>query len=423
MRDTLAVILGGGAGSRLFPLTRDRSKPAVPLAGKYRLIDIPISNCVNSELMRIFVVTQFNSASLNRHVAQGYRFDGFGGGFVTILAAEQTPTSDQWFQGTADAVRQCLQHINAYPHRRVLVLSGDQLYRMDFRVFAAHHAATRADLTVATIPVTADEAPAFGILKTDRRGVITEFHEKPARDRLDGLESPVTEALREQGRVYLASMGIYHFEREVLREVLGRDPSDLDFGKQIIPRAIGTHRVVSYPSDSYWSDIGTIRSFYDANLDLARPRPAFDLYDARSPIYTNARMLPPAKLQQATVRDSMIGEASVLVEATVEESVVGLRSFLEPGVTLRRTVMLGADYFPWHGGTRYTASGPDHPGVGAGSLVENAILDKNVQVGAGCRITNAAGLDHFDAPDGSYFIRDGIVVVPKDTVIPDGTEI
>ena len=419
MRDTLAVILGGGAGSRLFPLTQARSKPAVPLAGKYRLIDIPISNCVNSDLMRVFVVTQYNSASLNRHVSAAYRFDSFTNGFVTILAAEQTPTSDKWFQGTADAVRQSLQHIEGYPHRRVLILSGDQLYRMDFNTYARHHNFSRADLTIATIPVTADEAPGFGILKTDREGVITEFREKPPRDALDGLESPVSEAHRAAGRVYLASMGIYLFERDVMRRVLLRDPAEHDFGKEIIPQAIKTHRVVSYPFDGYWSDIGTIRSFYEANLDLARKRPAFDLYDAERPIFTNPRTLPPAKFQDATLRDAMISEACVIIGATIEESVVGLRTFIDTDAVVRRSVVLGSDYFPWHDpATRTGRDLPQEPGIGPGAVVENAILDKNVRIGARARIVNAEGRDHFDGPN--YFIRDGIVVIPKNTAIPDG---
>lgn len=422
MRDTLAVILGGGAGSRLFPLTRHRSKPAVPLAGKYRLIDIPISNCINSELYRMFVLTQYNSASLNRHVARAYRFDRFGHGFVTILAAEQTPDSDKWYQGTADAVRQCLPHINPYPHRRVLILSGDQLYRMDFDTFAQHHRSTWADLTVATIPVTADEAPAFGILKTDADGVITEFHEKPARDQLEGLDSPVSAKMREQGRIYLASMGIYMFERDVLREVLLSDPDEADFGHQIIPQAIAERRVVSYPFDGYWSDIGTVRSFYEANLALATKDPAFDLYDAQAPIFTNARMLPPAKIQDSSIRDSMICEASVVTHATIEESVVGIRSFVSDGAVLRRTVMLGADYHPWLDPTKRPGIDPPaSPGIGERSVVENAIIDKNVQVGADCRITNEQGVSEADGDD--WFIRDGIVVLPKNAVIPDGTVI
>ena len=419
MRDTLAVILGGGAGTRLHPLTEHRSKPAVPLAGKYRLIDIPISNCVNSDLRRMFVLTQYNSASLNRHVAQAYRFDRFGGGFVTVLAAEQTPASDRWFQGTADAVRQVLPHIDAHPHRRVLVLSGDQLYRMDFGALGEHHRAARAALTVATIPVTADEAPGFGILKTDAQGVITEFHEKPARDALAGLDSPVSARHRAEGRVFLASMGIYLFDRDALRGALvGTD--DHDFGSSVIPRAIAERRVVSYPFDGYWSDIGTIRSFYDATLALAEPSPAFDLYDEARPIYTNARMLPPAKIQDATIRNSMICEASVVIGATVEDSVVGIRSFIGAGATVRRTVMLGADYFPWHDASRrHGVAPPAHPGIGEGAVVENAIVDKNAQIGAGCRITNAHNVDRADGP--GWAIRDGIVVVRKNAVIPDGT--
>ena len=420
MRETLAVILGGGAGSRLHPLTEHRSKPAVPLAGKYRLIDIPISNCVNSDLRRIFVLSQYNSASLNRHVAQAYRFDRFGGGFVTVLAAEQTPTSDRWFQGTADAVRQVLPHIDAHAHRRVLVLSGDQLYRMDFNALGNHHRAARAALTVATIPVTADEAPGFGILKTDAHGVITEFHEKPARDALDGLESPVSAAHRAEGRVFLASMGIYLFERDVLHGTLVGHPDDHDFGKEIIPRAIAERRVVSYPFSGYWSDIGTIRSFYDATLALAAPRPEFDLYDEAQPIYTNARMLPPAKIQDAHIRNSMIGEASVVIGATVEDSVVGIRSFIGAGAVVRRSVLLGADFFPWHDPTRRDgAAAPDEPGIGERSVVENAIIDKNAQIGPDCRIVNAHGVD--EAEGDGWVIRDGIVVVRKNAVLPPGT--
>ena len=422
MRDTLAVILGGGAGSRLFPLTSHRSKPAVPLAGRYRLIDIPISNCVNSELFRMFVLTQYNSASLNRHIARAYRFDRFGPGFVTILAAEQTPGSDHWFQGTADAVRQSLKHINAFPHKRVLILSGDQLYRMDFNDFEQHHLQKEAHLSVATIPVTAEDAGGFGILKTDADGMITEFHEKPSPDELVGLESPVSPEMEAQGRVYLASMGIYFFNRDVLGEVLRNDPDRIDFGKEIIPSAIATHRVASYPFEGYWSDIGTVRSFYEANLALADRKPDFDLYDGDAPIYTNVRMLPPAKFQDATVVDSMIAEASIVMRATIEQSVVGIRSYIADGVELRRTVMLGADYLPWSDPTtRHGIGTPDHPGIGEGSIVENAIIDKNVQVGRDCRITNAAGVD--DAEGEGWTIRDGVVVLHKNAVIPDGTVI
>ncbi|MEM6325544.1 MAG: glucose-1-phosphate adenylyltransferase [Bacteroidota bacterium] len=421
MRDTLAVILGGGAGTRLYPLTDHRSKPAVPLAGKYRLIDIPISNCINNEIYRMFVLTQYNSASLNSHVTRTYRFDGFGHGFVTVLAAEQTPDSKEWYQGTADAVRQVLPHLNAYPHERVLILSGDQLYRMDLQGFLGHHADSGADLTVATIPVTADEAPAFGILKTDEEGVITEFHEKPPRDQLDGLDSPVSDEMRAQGRIYLASMGIYVFEREAMAEALDVE-SHNDFGKQIIPGAIGTKRVVSFPHDGYWSDIGTVRSFYEANLALAFPKPEFDLFDEEAPLYTRARMLPPAKLQDAFVRDSIIGEASVITRATVENSVIGIRSFIGEGAVLRRVVMLGADYHPWRDPAKRAGEHiPVRPGVGHDAVIENAIIDRNAQIGAGCRIMNNQNVQ--DADGDGWHIRDGIIVVKKNAVIPDGTVI
>ena len=421
MRDTLAVILGGGAGTRLYPLTDHRSKPAVPLAGKYRLIDIPISNCINSELYRMFVLTQYNSASLNSHITRTYRFDGFGHGFVNVLAAEQTPESKEWYQGTADAVRQVLPHLNAHPHERVMILSGDQLYRMDLQGFSEHHRASGADLTVATIPVTAEEAPAFGILKTDENGLITEFHEKPARDELEGKESPVSDEMRAQGRVYLASMGIYMFERGAMEEALS-DPEQVDFGKEIIPGAIGTRRVASFAHDGYWSDIGTVRSFFEANLALAAPQPEFDLFDEDAPLYTRARMLPPAKLQDTNIRHSIVGEASVVTRATLEDCVIGIRSFIGEGAVLRRVVMLGADYHPWRDpAQRPGAHIPTTPGIGAGSVVENAIIDRNAQIGADCRIMNNQNVQHADA-DG-WHIRDGIIVVKKNAVIPPGTVI
>lgn len=421
MRDTLAVILGGGAGTRLYPLTDHRSKPAVPLAGKYRLIDIPISNCINSELYRMFVLTQYNSASLNSHITRTYRFDGFGHGFVTVLAAEQTPQSHEWYQGTADAVRQVLPHLNAHPHERILILSGDQLYRMDLEGFNEFHMSSGADLTVATIPVTADEAPAFGILKTDENGVITEFHEKPPRDQLDGKESPVSDEMRAQGRIYLASMGIYMFNRDAMDEALAED-SHVDFGKEIIPAAIGAKKVVSFPHDGYWSDIGTVRSFYEANLALAVPQPEFDLFDEDAPLYTRARMLPPAKLQDAFVRDSIVGEASVITRATVENCVIGIRSFIGEGAVLRRTVMLGADYHPWRNPEKRAGEHvPEHPGIGANAVVENAIIDRNAEIGANCRIMNANGTQHADGE--GWHIRDGIIVIKKNAVIPEGTVI
>ena len=421
MRDTLAVVLGGGAGTRLHPLTQHRSKPAVPLAGKYRLIDITLSNCLNSGLDRVFVLTQYLSASLNRHVARAYRFDRFSRGFVNILAAEQSPESHDWFQGTADAVRQSMVHLQAYPHEHVLILSGDQLYLMDYRKMLRHHVESESRITLATIPVTAEDAPGFGILQTDETGCITHFHEKPSPDELPGLESPVSPEMEAQGRVYLASMGIYLFDREELKGSLDRDRSANDFGKQIIPEAIGACRVTSYAFEDYWSDIGTIRSFFEANVALATPLPEFDLYHPRMPIYTNARMLPPAKVQDAELHRVLLSEAAVVVGSRVERAVVGLRAFVDGGCEIRDAVIMGNDFFAWHPDRSYQPEAPEQPGIGKGTVIERAIVDKNAQIGRNCRITNEAGLDHADG-DG-WAIRDGIIVVKKNARLPDGTVI
>ncbi|HET6567512.1 MAG TPA: sugar phosphate nucleotidyltransferase, partial [Rhodothermales bacterium] len=325
MNDLVAIILGGGAGTRLHPLTLRRSKPAVPLAGKYRLIDIPISNCINSGVNRIFVLTQYNSASLNRHIARTYQFDRFRRGFVSILAAEQTPSSKEWFQGTADAVRQSFPHVDVYRHSHTLVLSGDQLYLMDYQKMLAHHRKMEADLTIATIPVVAEDAPGFGILKTDDDQVITEFYEKPKLDDLEGKDSPVEERMRAEGRIYLASMGIYIFNCEALRDLLDEHPDEVDFGKQIIPSAIHSRRVISYPFTGYWSDIGTIRSFFDAHMELTRKGPEFDMYSQTMPIYTNARMLPAAKIESSYIQDSLIGEGSIIINSQISNAVIGIR--------------------------------------------------------------------------------------------------
>ena len=416
----LTVILGGGKGTRLYPLTKLRAKPAVPLAGRYRLIDVPISTSINSGITRIFVLTRFNSASLNRHLARAYQFDRFSNGFVSILAAEQTPSSKDWFQGTADAVRRSLPHIEGHRHRHVLILSGDQLYSMDYRNMLAHHRETDADVTLGTIPVTADDATAFGILKTNDEDIITEFHEKPDSDELDGLDSPVEPDLEAEGRIYLASMGMYIFDREPLRELLGANPDDHDFGNQIIPKAIDQMRVASYPFADYWSDIGTIRSFYEANLMLAEPEPPFSLYDPNRPLYTRARMLPPAKVQNSTVRDSLIAEGSLVEESQVSQSVVGIRSYVGPNTTLKNTVLMGADHFRWHEmEERGFVEGPPTPGIGEESYVEGAIIDKNVSIGKRCIIKNRDNVQ--EAKEDLYHIRDGIVVIPKNTNIPDDT--
>lgn len=414
----VAIILGGGAGSRLRPLTLHRSKPAVPLAGKYRLIDIPVSNCINSGVNRIFVLTQYNSASLNRHLTRAYQFDRFSAGFVQVLAAEQTPGSMEWFQGTADAVRQSLTHVLNYRHSHVLILSGDQLYLMDYREMLLHHLETAAEVTVATIPVHANDAPGFGILKTDDNGRITEFHEKPAD--LDGKDSPVSEAHAAAGRHYLASMGIYLFDTEVLQRALDEHPEAVDFGKQILPSLIGTHQVSSFAFDGYWSDIGTVRSFYEANLALALPKPEFDLYSDTMPLYTNARSLPPAKIHDSFVQDSLVSEASVIIRARVVSSVIGVRSYIGERATVERTVMMGADYLRWQSDTnRRNAKGPPAPGVGEDSVVMGAIIDKNVAIGRRCLITNRDGVQEGEGP--GFYIRDGIVVLAKNAVIPDET--
>ena len=422
MNRVLAVILGGGAGTRLFPLTRDRAKPAVPLAGKYRLVDVPISNCINSGFDRIFVVTQFNSASLNNHVARSYVFDRFSGGFVTILAAEQTTTSEKWYQGTADAVRRTCAHFQTYPHDQVIILSGDQLYSMDYGLMLDHHRKLGADITIAATPVKADEAPGFGILKTDEQQRITEFYEKPRLNDLAGKESPVSAEMQTAGRIYLASMGIYIFESKVLYSGLDAHPDDHDFGKAVIPRAIHERTVVAYPFTGYWNDIGTVRSFFETSIMLAQPHPAFNLYDAKMPLYTDQRMLPPAKISRSRVTDSLIVEGSVIVDSEISNSVVGIRTFIDRGTRIDRTVLMGADYFRWEDSEiRNRAEGPAFPGVGEGSRIENAIVDRNASIGNRCVITNSKGVQEGEGP--GFYIRDGIIVVVKNAEIPDGTVI
>ncbi|CAN5836268.1 glucose-1-phosphate adenylyltransferase [soil metagenome] len=422
MKNTIAVIMGGGAGTRLFPLTSDRAKPAVPLAGKYRLVDVPISNCINSDLDRIFVLTQYLSASLNNHIARSYLFDRFRGGFVTLLAAEQTSTSEEWFQGTADAVRQSFPHIQSYPHDYVIILSGDQLYSMDYRKMMAHHQEHGAELTIAVTPVVAAEAPGFGILKTDHEHLITEFHEKPPLSELVGKDSPVSPEMEKAGRIYLASMGIYIFNAKVLREVLDAEPDHNDFGKQIIPDAIRSRKVVSYPFTGYWNDIGTVRSFFDTNIMLAQPKPEFNLYDPAMPLYTNARMLPPAKVTRTRVEHSILGEGSVIVDSEITDSVIGIRSFIDRGTRIHRTVMLGSDYYYWEDlDDRFPMQGPPRPGIGAGTEIACAIVDRNAAIGRNCVIKNTKGIDEGEGP--GFYIRDGIIVISKNAEIADETVI
>jgi len=416
------VILGGGAGTRLFPLTLHRAKPAVPLAGKYRLVDVPISNCINSGLSRIFVVTQYNSASLNDHIARSYIFDRFRGGFVTVLAAEQTPTSEEWYQGTADAVRQSILHIRSYPHDQVVILSGDQLYTMDYELLLEHHRTAGADITIAATPVTADEAPGFGILKTDPDHRITEFYEKPPRGELEGKASAVDAEMEAAGRVYLASMGIYIFDCQVLQDMLDGYPDANDFGKHIIPLAIRERRVIAYPFTGYWNDIGTVRSFFDTNIMLTDPKPVFNLFDERMPLYTNARLLPPAKVTRSRIEHSIISEACVIEDADISNAVIGIRSYIGARTRIHRAVLMGADYYRWEGaGSHSKVEGPSRPGVDEDTVIEGAIIDKNASIGRGCVITNGAGVQEGEGP--GFYIRDGIVVIVKNAEIPDGTVI
>jgi glucose-1-phosphate adenylyltransferase len=417
MQSVLAVILGGGRGTRLFPLTLHRSKPAVPIAGKYRLIDIPISNCLNSDLRRIFVLTQYNSESLNKHLSQTYKFDLFSPAFVSILAAEQTEESPEWFQGTADAVRQSLRHFESHRHQELLILSGDQLYQMDFRKILETHRRNQADVTVAVTPVTAEQASAFGILKVNKQGRIVHFEEKPPPERHAGLVSEVPGL----GAAFLASMGIYVFGADSLREAV-RDPALVDFGKHVIPEAVPRLRVQAHVHRGYWEDVGTIRSYYLANLALAQPVPPFDFYDAQRPVYTDPRFLPATKVEQCRLQSALVSEGCIVVGSEIERSVIGIRSRVGRGAVISDSLVLGADYYETlEEIERRAGQGLPPVGIGADAVIRNAIIDKNARIGRGVRIVNEAGVGSRDG-DG-YAIRDGIVVVPKNGVVPDGTVI
>ena len=407
----------------MHPLTQWRSKPAVPLAGKYRLVDIPISNCINSGLRNIFVLSQFQSASLNRHVSRTYRFDPFSAGFVEILAAEQTEASMDWYQGTADAVRKQLHRFLRHGTESILVLSGDQLYVMDFRPILEAHLASRADITVAATPVAATDVSEFGILQIDGAGTVTDFVEKPRDpsilDRLALSEQMVSARGVAPHRRYLASMGIYVFRPEVLVQVLD-DPTPVDFGKEVIPQAIPKHRVNSHFFSGYWEDIGTIRTFFAANLDLASSQPPVDLFSERAPIFTRPRFLPGAQLRRVRLEESIVCEGSRLEDAEIHRSIIGIRSTIGRGVSLSNVVMMGADFFeseaPVHSATELIPVG-----IGAGSSITNAIIDKNARIGEGVVIRAHPNVERLDAP--GYYIRDGIVIVPKNGVIPAGTVI
>jgi glucose-1-phosphate adenylyltransferase len=419
--EVLALILGGGRGSRLFPLTQHRSKPAVPIGGKYRLIDIPISNCLHADIRRIFVLTQFNSASLNRHVAQSYRMDLFSQGFVEILAAEQTPDNPNWYQGTADAVRQAARHFVGYDADYYLILAGDHLYRMDYTEMIDAHIDRHADITLAAQPVAIEDALAMGVVRFDRSGQIVAFEEKPSRERLNeigrSIPTGATVIAPPPETPFMASMGIYVFSRDVLLDVLASDGAT-DFGREIIPAALGRYRVNSYLFRGYWADVGTVASFYQANIMLTRAGGPFQFYDPRRPIYTHARFLPGARLSDCTARDAIIAEGCYLERSTIEESIVGIRTNVQSGATIRRSVLLGADYYESDADFQSRRRAP-RLGVGRDVELDRVIVDKNARIGDGSRLVNEAGVDHLDGH--GYFIRNGVVIVPKDGVIAPGT--
>ncbi|MGI8811314.1 MAG: glucose-1-phosphate adenylyltransferase [Pyrinomonadaceae bacterium] len=424
----VAVILGGGAGSRMFPLTRERSKPAVPLGGKYRLIDVPVSNCINSNITQIFVLTQYNSASLNRHISQTYRFSSFSDGFVEILAAEQRRDSPNWFQGTADAVRQILPHLRSSRVKTLLILSGDHLYRMDYRRFLQRHFDTEADVTISVVPSRREDAEGFGLLKADAEGRIHEFKEKPKGEELESMAVDTSafgltqeEAL---ARPFLASMGIYVFDYPLLIELLETSPDKMDFGGEIIPSAIDKYNVQAHLFNEYWEDIGTIRAFYEANLDLASPLPKFNFFNAASPIYTRSRYLPPSKLQGCDIDHTLVCEGCILDGVYARNSIIGLRSRLDTGVRIESSILMGSDYFePLDEIQADMERGIPHIGIGQGTHVQKAIIDKNVRIGRDVRLLNVAGIENADGPGGMYYIREGIIIVPKGSLIPNGTEI
>ena len=428
MKRVLAIILGGGAGTRLYPLTKMRAKPAVPLAGKYRLIDIPISNCINSSINKMYVLTQFNSASLNRHLTQTYDLSaGFGQGFVEVLAAQQTPESPSWFEGTADAVRKYQWLFQEWDVDEYLILSGDQLYRMDYSLFVEHHRKTGADLTVAALPVDPAQAEAFGLMRTDENGIIQEFREKPKGESLKQMEvdtsrfglSPESAA----AKPHLASMGIYVFSRKALFGLLNDHPTYKDFGKEVIPEALNSGmNLRSYVFDDYWEDIGTIGAFYEANLALTQqPKPPFSFYDEDFPIYTRPRYLPPSKLVDAQITQSIVGEGTILKNCSISNCVLGVRSRVEDNVVLQDSLLMGSDFFESVSDREKLRSSGGIPlGVGEGSTVKRAILDKNARVGRNVTIVNKDNVEEADRPELGFYIRNGIVVVVKNASIADG---
>jgi glucose-1-phosphate adenylyltransferase len=419
-KKVLAVILGGGAGTRLYPLTASRSKPAVPIAGKYRLVDIPISNCLNSGIDRMFVLTQFNSASLNRHIKNTYHFSAFSSAFVDILAAEQTPDNPTWYQGTADAVRQCLRHLGPFEAEYILILSGDQLYQMNFMEMLNNHIQQKAEITIATIPVADREASEFGILKKDEKGFITSFIEKPKKDVLKDWTSDTGPSMQGQGRNYLASMGIYIFNRQLLQDLLQNEYVEAtDFGKEILPQSIDKYKVVSFQYDGYWTDIGNIYSFFEANLGLTKEIPDFNLFDNNNAIYTRARMLPPAKISGTTLEKTIIAEGCIINASRIESSVIGIRTRIGIGTTIVSSYLMGIDYYETIEEIRHDKEhGLPSVGIGDRCYIRNCIVDKNCRIGDDVRINGGSHLENTD--HSLYTVKDGIVVVKKGAVIPNG---
>lgn len=415
-KKVLSIILGGGQGSRLYPLTESRSKPAVPIAGKYRLVDIPISNCINSDIKRMYVLTQFNSASLNRHIKNTYHFSFFSQAFVDVLAAEQTPMSDTWFQGTADAVRQSMHHFLRHDFEYALILSGDQLYQMDYNLMLEQHIKSEAEISIATIPVDAKDATSFGIMKSDENNEVTSFIEKPGEELLPDWTSEVSDEMKSQGRNYLASMGIYIFNRQLLIDLM-ENPNTNDFGKEIIPQALGEHKISSYQYEGYWTDIGNIHSFFEANLGLTDDIPAFDLYDRDKRIYTRARMLPTSKISGTTLNRSVIGEGCIIHAAKIDRSVIGIRSRIGYDSTVINTYMMGNDSYETLDEINRNQTSI-LMGIGERCFIKNTIIDKNCRIGDDVRIN---GGDHLkDKETEMYCIKDGIVVIKKGAIIPKG---
>jgi glucose-1-phosphate adenylyltransferase len=429
VKRVLAIILGGGAGTRLYPLTKLRAKPAVPLAGKYRLIDIPVSNCINSEIVKIYVLTQFNSASLNRHISRAYNFSGFQEGFVEVLAAQQTKDNPDWFQGTADAVRQYLWLFREWDVDEYLILSGDHLYRMDYAQFVKRHRETNADITLSVVPVDERKAPELGLMKIDAQGRITDFSEKPQGDALRAMQvdTSVLGLSAEKAKLnpYIASMGIYVFKKEVLHNLLEKYEGATDFGKEIIPDSANDHNLQAYLFDDYWEDIGTIEAFYEANLALTKqPSPDFSFYNEKAPIYTRGRYLPPTKMLNSTVTESMIGEGCMIKQCRIHHSVLGIRSRIESDCTIEDTLVMGNDFYESSSEREaLKARGEIAAGIGSGTTIRRAIIDKNARIGKNVMIVNKENVQEANREELGFYIRNGIVVVIKNVTIANGTVI